>query len=73
MDMGGRVEDLEIDVFFLFLSFFTDVKFSTFGTPGMEGGSSRRGRIYLQLRCGGGRVERKGLLKGVITEIFHAI
>ena len=43
MEMGGRAEDLVIDVFCFFLSFLADGKFSTLGPPGMEGGSWRGG------------------------------
>ena len=37
METGGRVEDLEIDVLFLFFSLFADGKFAKFGPLGMEG------------------------------------
>ena len=46
MMMGGRVEDLEIDVLFLFLSLFVDGKFATFSPPGIEG-DLRRGEDSL--------------------------
>ena len=46
MEMGGRAEDLVIDVFCFFLSFLADGKFSTLGPPGMEG-DSRRGGYFL--------------------------
>ena len=45
METGGRAEDLEINVLFLFLSLFADGKFATFGPPGMEG-DSRKGKTF---------------------------
>ena len=71
--MGGRAEDMEIDVLFLFHSLFVNDKFSTFGPPGMEGDSRKEQRIYLQVMCGGGRGGRTSLMRGGIMDIFHAI
>ena len=36
MEMGGRAEDLEINVFFLFLSLFSDGEFATFYPPSLD-------------------------------------
>ena len=46
MEMGGRVEGLEIDIYILFIYLFADGKFAKFGPPGMEG-DSRRGGYFL--------------------------
>ena len=64
MEMGGRAEDSDIDVLFLFISLFSDGNLSTFGLLVMEGYSRRRVRISLQVRCGGRRSGTIGLLNG---------
>ena len=70
MEMGGRAEDSDINVLFLFISLFSDGNLSTFGLLVMEGYSRRRVRISLQVRCGGRRGGRRVLVKGGIMENF---